>query len=213
MATYVEGGASRETEGVGLLTEGVAGVAIIALAIIALAGVSVDALASIATIVIGVGLMAQGFNAAGESTRIAGVQNPEWTGEIAIDCVAGLAGIVLGILALVGIHSFYLMAAALIVFGGALLLGGALAMQARPMPSMTAGGTQVVAYRSGASATGGIEVLVGIAAVVLGILALTIAGVGGVLILVGFIAIGATLLTVGATFSTTVLRMFTATAR
>jgi len=216
MATYVEGtGVTRDAEPVGLLTEGAAGIAVIALAIIALAGVSVDALASIATIVIGVGLMVQGFNTAGESSRVmvgtgAMAQAPEWSGEIVVDLIGGLAGIVLGILALVGVHAFYLMSAALIVFGAALLLSGAMAMQSRAMPVMAAGATQIVAYRGG-SATGGMEVLVGIAAAVLGILSLVMAAtVGGVLILVGFIAVGATLLTVSATFSTALLRMVTA---
>ena len=46
-----------------------------------------------------------------------------------VDCLAGGTGIVLGILALIGISTTYLLEAALIVFGGALLLSGAMAMR------------------------------------------------------------------------------------
>jgi hypothetical protein len=210
MATYVEGTSlAKEAEPVGLLTEGAAGIASIVLAIIALAGVSAVPLASIATIVIGVGLMAQGFNTAAENSRLlAGMQAGEWGAEIMVDCLAGGAGVVLGILALIGINPMYLMSAALIVFGGALLLSGALAMQARTMPAVAAG-TQVVAYR-GSAATGGMEILIGLAAIVLGILSLVVAA-GGVLLLVGFIAVGVALLMVSATFSTAVLRIFATT--
>lgn len=69
---------------------------------------------------------------------------------------------------------------------------------------------QLVSYQS-AAAAGGMEILVGIAAIVLGILSLIFVG-SGVLVLVGFLAAGAALLMVSATFSGTVMRLFTATA-
>ena len=55
-----------EAESFGLITEGAAAIAAIVLAIIALTGVSAAALASITTIIIGVVLMVQAFNAAVE---------------------------------------------------------------------------------------------------------------------------------------------------
>lgn len=131
MATYVEGrGFATEAEPVGLLTEGAAGVAVIVLAIIALAGVSAEALASIAAIVIGVGLMIQAFNSAAENSKMmtangtSGAYMPEFGGDVMVDCMCGLTGIVLGILALVGMGAGHLLPPALIVFGGALLVGG-----------------------------------------------------------------------------------------
>jgi hypothetical protein len=60
-------------------------------------------------------------------------------------------------------------------------------------------------------ATGGFEIMVGIAAIVLGILTLILMS-SWVLILVGFVAIGAAMLMVSATFSGAVTRLFTATA-
>jgi nucleoside permease NupC len=167
-------------------------------------------LASIVTIVIGVGLMVQAFNSAAENSRVAAnaVPIPDLGGEMMVDCLAGIAGIVLGVLALVGVNAPYLVPSALIVFGGALLLSGALAMRPRASQLTTPAQTQVVSYQ-GSAATGGMEILVGMAAIVLGILSLIFMG-SWVLVLVGFIAVGAALLLVSATFSGTVMRLFTA---
>lgn len=215
MAMFFEGRAlATEAEPVGLLTEGAAGIAVIVLAVIALAGTATGALASIVTIVIGVGLMVQAFNSAAEvskATAVNTVAMPDLGGDVMVDLLCGITGIVLGILALVGIHPEYLVPSALIVFGGALLLGGAISMRPRSTQRTGAGGeTQVVSYQSSAAA-GGMEILVGIAAIVLGILSLIFVG-SGVLVLVGFLAVGAVLLMVSATFSGTVMRLFTATA-
>lgn len=199
MSTFVENrGIISETEPVGLLTEGAAGIAVIVLAIVGLAGVSTPSMAAIATIVIGVGLMVQGFTTAAENSRVVGaaggavMTGNDFAGEVMVDCLGGGTGVVLGILALIGVSAApMLMPAALIVFGGALLLSGALAMRTSP-------------------ATGGMETLIGIGGLVLGILSLLIAH-SAVLLLVGFIAIGAALLMVSAAFSGAVLRIFTTT--
>src|SRR5215469_17144809 len=183
MAAYVERrGFANEAEPVGLLTEGAAGIAVIVLAIIALAGVSSEALASIAAIVIGVGLMVQAFNAAAENSKtttanaVAGAYMPEFGGDVMVDCMCGLTGIVLGILALVGMGAAHLLPPALIVFGGALLVSGAMAV--RPMTLSVSGpGSEATVIRyQGSPAAGGMEILIGLAAVVLGILALLMTG-------------------------------------
>jgi hypothetical protein len=216
MAIYVEGRGlvPSEAEPVGLLTEGAAGIAVIVLAIIALAGTSAVALASIATIVIGVGLMVQAFNSAAENAKVmipGTVATPDLGGEMMVDCLCGVTGIVLGILALVGINAGHLVPSALIVFGGALLLSGAIGMRPKALP-MAAPGVEarVLAYQ-GSAAASGMEILIGIAAIVLGILSLIFMS-SWVLVLVGFIAVGAALLLVSATFSGSVLRLFSATA-
>ena len=210
MATYVEGrGWANEVEPFGLVSEGAAGIAAIVLAVIALAGISSVILASIVTIVIGVGLMVQAFNSAAESNAGATAgATPEIGGEVMVDCLAGITGIILGILALVGINAAHLVPAALIVFGGALLLSGALEMRPRPLPVAAAGPVQIVTLQ-GSAAAGGMEVMIGIAAIVLGILSL-IFMTSWVLVLVGFIAIGAAMLIVSATFSGAVTRLFSA---
>jgi hypothetical protein len=114
---------------------------------------------------------------------------------------------VLGILGLVGVNAMHLMPAALIVFGGGLLLSGATAVQQRSF-AMVGTGQAATYNRSPSSA--GVEILIGLAAVVLGILSLVLTGYDATLLLVGFIAVGGALLMVGATFSGAVMRLVTA---
>jgi hypothetical protein len=217
MATFVEGReAFSKAEPVGLLTEGAAGIAAIVLAILGLAGVSTGVLASITVIVIGVGLLVQGFNTGAEQARAIPITNErvaEFGGEMMVSFVAGVAGIVLGILALIGIHAPDLVPAALIVFGGALLLAGATSgpmvsnsLMASTMPQ--AGEVRSVPYNDPA-ASRGLQILIGVAAIVLGILSLVFMTTW-VLVLVGMLAVGAALLMISATFSGAVIRLFTA---
>ena len=210
MAVYSESrGRASEVEPFGMLTEGAAGIAAIVLAIVALAGVSAVALASIAAIVIGVGLTVQAFNSAAEEARVMGVgaQDAPLGGEVMVDTVCGLAGIVLGILALVGISAVYLLPPALIVFGGALLLSGFISIWPKTMPVASSGAEpHMVAYQA-SSAASGLEILTGLAAIVLGILSVIMAP-SEVLVLVGFLVVGAALLMVSASFAGTVRRLF-----
>ena len=215
MLTHVETrGFANEAEPVGLLTEGAAGIAVIVLAIIALAGVSPEALTSIAAIVIGVGLMVQAFNSAAEHSRMmttdaVGTHSKEFGGDIMVDSMCGLTGIVLGILALVGMSSEHLLPPALIVFGGALLVGGAVSMRPRTTLSTSGSASEAMSVTyQGSPAASGMEILIGFAAIVLGILAL-LTGIW-VLLLVGFLAVGAALLLASATFNGAVMRLFTA---
>jgi hypothetical protein len=203
-----------EAEPIGLLTEGAAGIAVIVLTVVALAGISTETLASIAAIVIGVGLMVQAFNSAAEAARVTppnvtvSQQGMGLDGEVMVDCLCGLTGIVLGILALVGIGGAHLLPAALIVFGGSLLLSGAISMRPRTFPLGSSGTEmQFVSYQ-GPVVADGVEVLVGLAAIVLGILSLMLAS-STILLLVGFLAVGAALLLVSASFAGAVLRLFT----
>ena len=218
MAIYAEGkGIAAEAEPFGLLTEGAAGIAAIVLGIIALAGVFAGILASITTIIIGVGLMVQAFNAVAEASKALAVgpatnvvgRGSELGGEVMIDIGAGLTGIILGILGLVGINAPHLIPSALVVFGGSLILSGAIAAQGRVLgTSMTASGAPVQISYQGSAAMSGLEILVGFAAVILAILSLVFE-TSWVMVLVGFIAVGAAMLMVSATFSGAVVRLFT----
>jgi hypothetical protein len=217
MASYIEGrGLIGETEPVGLITEGAAGIAAIVLTILSLAGISTALLTAIAVIVIGVGLMVQGFNTAAEHSRVVvngastSAHAAELGGAVMIDFLAGGAGVVLGILGLIGINASYLLPAALIVFGGALLLAGASTgmIRSSPVGGPATQPTAEVSYR-GSVASSGLQVLIGVAAIVLGTLALILVQ-SWVLVLVGLLAVGAALLMISATFSGAVLRMFAA---
>jgi hypothetical protein len=188
---------ARTLEPFGLLTEGAAGIVVIVLAVIALAGVSTHALASIAAIVIGGGLMVQAMNSAAEQLRPMAataasvpMRQPELSGDVLVDCLCGVAGIVLGILALVGAGGPALLSAALIVYGGALLVGGAASTR---LPGLIA--------------PSAMEMLIGLAAIVLGIVSVLMTG-AAMLVLIGFLTVGAAMLLVSAAFGNAVTQLF-----
>jgi len=139
----------------------------------------------------------------------AGTHPAEFGGDVMVDSMCGLTGIVLGILALVGMSSAHLLPPALIVFGGALLVSGAVSMRPRTTLSTSSSGSEAMSVTyQGSPAASGMEILIGLAAIVLGILAL-LTGTW-VLLLVGFLAVGAALLWASATFNGAVMRLFTA---
>lgn len=219
---------AAETEPFGLLTEGAAGIAVIVLAIIGLTHTQPGILASIATIVIGVGLIVQGFNTAAEYSRVVTPVGAAVPGQVAVAapgidlggdvmaaCAAGIAGIVLGILGLLSIHTQYLIPAAVIVFGADLLLSGALTVGRGPVTTVQPG-PQATLRVAGSAGASGLEIMVGVAAVILGILAIvftaSMGSTAGVLALVALLAIGAAMLVVSASFSSNVMRLFVAGA-
>jgi hypothetical protein len=134
----------------------------------------------------------------------------EFGGDIMVDFVAGVTGVVLGILALIGVDAAHLVPAALIVFGAALLLAGgtytAPIGHATTAPA-TQGGGAVVSFEAAAPSRG-LQILIGIAGIVLGLLSLIFMQ-SWVLVLVGLLATGAALLMISATFSGAVPRLFT----
>ena len=162
----------------GSMAEAVGGVAAIVLAILALVGIIPRELVPIATIVIGAAFFCEGGTMAAAYRRT--LSRGTAGGGITVEFLAGLAGIVLGILALFLNLTTSLLGAALIVLGAAMLLSIRL-------PGVTS---------EAASTPDGSQVLIGLAAVVLGILAL--AGLGSmVLIEVGLLCLGVGVLTAG----------------
>ncbi|HEY5949401.1 MAG TPA: hypothetical protein VIV40_28095 [Kofleriaceae bacterium] len=164
-------------------------------------------MAAIATIAIGVALLSQGAavmarwrHAVGklEGTR---PDRNELVEGVSTEVFGGLVGIVLGVLALVGIKPIVMLPVAAIVFGGSLLLGGAaqpdlvyLAPDKNPRFAR--------ATFSAIQASGGIMVLVGVASAVLGILALLDVGPPLSLTLVAMLSIGFSLLFAGGALTT-----------
>jgi len=180
------------------VSESITALAAIVLAILGLVSVVPNLMAAIITIVIGAGILMQGAQTVGEYSRVSPAGVPQaalsggWAAGITLEFLAGGTGIVLGILALFS-NTAALVPAALIVFGGTLLLNGAV-MTGRgsnlPQAELTAADT--VSAEMFAVA-GGAQIMVGIAAMVLGILAL-IPIQNMVLTLVGLLAVGAALL-------------------
>lgn len=157
---------------------------------------------AIATISIGVALLSQGASimarwrdALGKLQR-AKPERTEIVEGVSTEVFGGAVGIVLGILALAGVKPLVMLPVAAIVFGGSLLLGGAaqsdlvyLAPDRNPrFARATFGAIQT---------SGGVMVLVGVAAAVLGILALLDVGPALSLALIAMLSIGFALLFAG----------------
>ncbi|PWU11007.1 MAG: hypothetical protein C5B50_24345 [Verrucomicrobia bacterium] len=151
----------------------VAALATMALAIVGLAGLFSSTLAGIATIVVGAAILLEG-GAIGASAFPAATEYEAAAGAgLSAGFLGGLTGIVLGILALLGVSSEALLSVALIVLGASFLFSGA------PMAFR--------GYLFAGAASG--QIMLGLGAVILGILAVT--GSNLVLVLVGLLALGA----------------------
>lgn len=170
----------RESTAGSSLTEGVGAVSTIILAILGLAGVFTNIVASVATIIIGAVILTDGmllsaaahrYAAQGGVTRTAGIGSGVTAGFF-----GGMAAIVLGILSFFKMSPWPLLSVALLVVGAAMLLGG--------------GAMSWLFSDSSPAITGSGSTFVGLAAVVLGILAV-IGLVPMTMVLVGLLCLGA----------------------
>jgi hypothetical protein len=186
-AKVVSGGSGAELIG---------GAGALVLAIIGLAGILPRYMAGIAALAIGAGLLLQGVAIAARYASLRAETGGGKTGAqelsagMTTEMIGGCAGIVLGILALLGVVPLTLLSVAAIVFGGTLLFGSGatvrLAHESAPGENPTA--RQATEHTT--EAAGGSLILVGIGAATLGILALV--GVAPmVLILVSMLTVGA----------------------
>jgi hypothetical protein len=192
----------------GWFADAIGGIATVVLAIIGLVGAHSEMMTAIATIVFGAALLVEGGAMA---TEYAGVVFPAFAsgaprqeylgGNISAVFTAGIAGIVLGILALIGIHPAGLTAISAIVFGCGLLFSGnavwrlhRIEQSAVPARDWRSGGEILAGEMAYGSM--GTQALAGIAAIVLGIVALVLAA-SGVLTLVALLVVGAAVLLTG----------------
>ena len=196
--------AAAATETSGIFAEAIGGLATIALAIIALAGTSPEFLLAIATIVFGAALLIEGTSVVTDYVLAAtpgafGVA----AGELAAVFLAGLAGIILGVLSLLGIHPAILASAAVITFGTALLLNSSSMLNLYSVKAR--GGSEFI--MGGAVGTAAAQALAGLAASVLGILA--VAGSQSMsLDLVALLVLGAAILVTGNGMNNAAINMF-----
>jgi hypothetical protein len=209
----------QEAATYGGLVDAIGGAATIILTIVALSGVSQSLLGAIATIVFGAALLIQGGTMLTEFTKLmappgaaAGTaEEVVGGGGLSSLFLVGAAGIVLGVLSLIGISAETLTAAAVIAFGGALLLSSnsvwrlyrAKQASYRAAAAGTLSGAEFLAGEM-ASGSAVLQCLSGLAAIVLGIIAVT--GTNpNVLTLVGLLVLGATVLLTGSTLSGAVM--------
>jgi hypothetical protein len=159
-------------------------------------------LAAIAMIALGVGLLAGGAALSrryvgGMPTAAASRARQEIVGALGMQALAGIAAIVLGVLALLRVNPAVLLGVGVLVLGGALLAaGGAMARLARSARWLRPEANRYSDAENWYPATGWWEAEVGIGAVVLGILALT-GHSPLVLTLVALLCVGAALLVGG----------------
>jgi hypothetical protein len=200
-----------ETAAYGGLIDALGGIATIVLAIIGLTAFDPQGMAGIATIVFGAALLVQGGTILSEYAHILlpsdNVYDPSSVHSEGLSALllAGAAGIVLGVLALLGIASTQLTAVAVIAFASALLLSSSSVRHLYMLESQT---VQAMPTRSvnellaGQMATGsaGVQLLAGLATLVLGILA--VAGYQPLLLtLAALLVLGVTVLLTGGTLS------------
>jgi hypothetical protein len=194
--------------------EAIGGIAAIVLTILGLAHVAPVFLVAIATIAIGAALLAQGSTIAMEYARLTTGRGdaviPLGGGSTwSIELLAGAAGVVLGILALLNVSPVELVAIAVITFGGGLVLSTGAASQ---VLLLKATGTstdermrRLAAETASTSAVA--QGMTGLSAVVLGILSL--AGFSSVtLVLIALLASGVFLVMNGSTVSGFMLSVF-----
>lgn len=187
----------------GSLSEVIGGAGALVLAILALAGVLPETLAAIAVIALGTALIFKGASVAARIAELndalaeTRVDEAELTGGMTAESMTGVAGVVLGILALLGVAPMALMSVSLLVFGGGLLFASAANSE---LNRMSVHGDVSDRERKLLSASvdvaNGSEVLVGLGTIVLGILALV--GLAPLtLTLVGLLSVGASVMFAG----------------
>ena len=206
----------------GGLIDAIGGVATIVLVICGLVGIAPPMMVAIATIVFGVALLIQGGAMLSEYTQVVfpgGVRasSVEQMGgnSLALVFLVGAGGIVLGVLSLLGISAAVLTPVAVIGYGTALLLSSNavwrlyVLRRASAQMETVVGQSQYVGAEmlasEMASGSAGIQALAGLAAIVLGILALAGNTADLTLNLVALLALGSTIVLTGSTLSATVL--------
>ncbi|MEK4031826.1 hypothetical protein WOC76_01625 [Methylocystis sp. IM3] len=204
------------TVALGGLVDAIGGLATAVLAICGLVNINPPVMVAAATIVFGVALLLQASACVAAFTQIATASGSSFAmepgGNVAAVLLIGAAGIVLGILALLGIGAGSMLPAAVIAYGVAMILGSSLLPQLHAMRHTAqarvlgargfAGSDILVSQIATGSAVG--QSLAGLAAIVLGILVL--AGLNHpALILVTLLELGATLVVTGGALTAMIL--------
>jgi hypothetical protein len=214
-------GESREAESSlrmvlgGSMSEGLAGAGAVALAIIGLANTLSMTMASIATIVVGAGLLFEGAAIATRYSNLlakagkGGFATMELGGGMTAEMLGGAAGVALGILALLRVSPVSLEAIAVIVYGGSVIMGSGATARLNRLSIADSGEEERARSLAHAavSASADAQLMIGMGVVVLGILALL--GISSMtLTLVAMLGLGFSILMTGSTLSSRLLGVF-----
>jgi len=190
------------------------GAAVVVLSILGLVHVLPHVMMTVAVIAASATLLLRGAAVTGELHAILAkvgkgrLHHAEIGGGLSADILAGVAGIVLGILALLGLKPLLLCSIAIIVLGMGLSMGSGLLSRLNSIKIAAAAEEhfiQRIAEEASSAAVGAI-LLVGLAAIVLGILSL-IGIVKIELIFVALLAIGGVSLLAGTAFGAKLIEM------
>lgn len=216
MSTTYDEKAYLEVETTGSVIEVAAGIAVVVLAIIGLARADTGPITSIATIVLGAALLAQGGTIAAEYSKLiaratgGALGSVELGGGMTTEILVGGTAVVLGILGLLRFSPEILLPAAVITAGASSFLAASGFQRLNTLKGQAAGLSEMAQKVAHGAVSGAIaaQVLAGGAAVVLGILALTIAAHAAILTLVGLLVLGASVMVSGSTLTGGILRLF-----
>jgi hypothetical protein len=201
---------------VGSYSQGIAGIAAIVLTILGLAHVVPTYLVAIATLAVGAALITHSLSLVQEFARL--VTHPAAIAEMgggnvwSIELLGGAAGIVLGVLALLQLDPVDLVAIATIGYGGAFLISSNSTSRMTLLKVEASYGDEATRRLAGElmSSSTATQALTGLAAIVLGILAL--AGFSPtVLVLIALLALGTVVLLNSAALGGAVLAFFSRT--
>lgn len=205
---YMDTRAAATATAYGGVIDAIGGIAAAVVAIVGLTGFHPELMAAVAVIVFGAAMLIQGGTLLSEYAVVmpivAGADGVVGDDGLAVMFLAGAGGIVLGILALLGIASAALISIAIIVYGAALVLSSSsvrhlFVLQAAARRASGRSGTQMLAGEM-ASGSAGMQLLAGLAAIVLGIL--SVAGTRApVLTLSALLILGVTFILTGSTLS------------
>ena len=164
----------------GSVMEAIGGIIVVVLSIIGLAGMWQASMAAISVILVGAlilfecGTLAANYRRRLFDQEVSSAGASGFDGVVTVEFMAGIAGILLGVLALLGVSTWSLISVAVIVLGGAYLLNNDATMRMHSKLASKAGSQEGSREAPGdeTSAEIGGHMLIGLAAVVLGILAL-----------------------------------------
>ena len=162
----------------GALAETITGASVVVITIIGLSGFMPGVMLSIATIGLGLSFLFEGGAVASRLSNLLAevtegrVDIAELGGGLSAEFIAGFGGVALGILSLAGVASMILMPIAAIAFGIALVMGSGVKARVNHLSISNRNEPKLVRQiaREALMAASGVEILVGMAAVALGIL-------------------------------------------
>lgn len=195
--------------GGGSIAEAIGGAGAVVLTILGLVGLRAQDMAAIAAIAVGVALVLEGTAIAARFSDLisqAG-KNLSDTAKLGAgmgaEFLGGVAGAILGVLAILDIVPMTLVATAVIVFGATLLLSSGVTYRvdllASKLGETALSGTHILA----AIVASGVQVLVGVAAIALGIIALIDVS-PMILALVGLLIVGTSIVISGSAVCATI---------